>query len=561
MAAVCLVGSLGVGLTASAAHADETKPVPGPIDHSSIAGSQVDRHMGHPLQYQPKATKKAAPEGKQSPQALTAGRAVPGDVDGDRISDIVEIGLNGRTFLSTSKNNSHELGLGAIDTALLPGDIDNNGEGDLIVRTVTGELRWYTGSQISGTPVSYVVIGTGWNIYNRITSAGDLSGDGHPDLVAREPGGDLYLYKGLGNGRFGDRIKIGNGWGIYDQVTVAGDLTGDGESDLLARLPDGTLYRYDGNGSGGFKDRVQIGFGWQAYNQIVAGGDWNGDGAFEVLARTYSGGMYKYSSLGNGQFGDRVWMVDNTNYTAVFANMGGAVQRGKGAVFGVESNNTLFYYGANNKGGFEDRSSVTTDWTFPLFHLNSLGTDYTSDLLTVDGNNSLYTLENGGHVLEPNWGGNTATFSPGDLNRDGYNDLVTRQGNGDLYLYRAYGDSVLSSQPIFLGQGWNIYNAVIGAGDMTGDGIGDVVARTSGGDLYVYPGLGNNYLGDRIKIGNGWGIYDRLVAPGDMDGDGLADIIARDSSGKLFSYGAKQYGGLKDRVQIGNGWGVYKAIA
>jgi hypothetical protein len=60
-----------------------------------------------------------------------------------------------------------------------------------------------------------VKTGTGWNAYNTLLGIGDLSHDGHPDLLARDPSGVLWRYDGTGDGHFGARVKVGTGWTPY----------------------------------------------------------------------------------------------------------------------------------------------------------------------------------------------------------------------------------------------------------------------------------------------------------------------------------------------------------
>ncbi|MFG3700781.1 FG-GAP repeat domain-containing protein [Micromonospora sp. NPDC047620] len=55
----------------------------------------------------------------------------------------------------------------------------------------------------------------GWNIYNSVVAIGDLDEDGHNDLVARDAGGLLWRYSGLGNGSFAARVQAGSGWNIF----------------------------------------------------------------------------------------------------------------------------------------------------------------------------------------------------------------------------------------------------------------------------------------------------------------------------------------------------------
>jgi hypothetical protein len=67
----------------------------------------------------------------------------------------------------------------------------------------------------------------------------------------------------------GDGEQIGTGWNQFDWIFSAGDFSGDGKVDILARnVYDGKLYMYRGNGSGG----------WIPGGPIVVGTGWYGSG-------------------------------------------------------------------------------------------------------------------------------------------------------------------------------------------------------------------------------------------------------------------------------------------
>ena len=44
------------------------------------------------------------------------------------------------------------------------------------------------------------------------TGAGDISGDGHVDLLVKDPTGTLWSYRGTGDGHFLKRRAVGIGW-------------------------------------------------------------------------------------------------------------------------------------------------------------------------------------------------------------------------------------------------------------------------------------------------------------------------------------------------------------
>ncbi|MFD7867929.1 FG-GAP-like repeat-containing protein [Streptomyces sp. NPDC059783] len=194
-------------------------------------------------------------------------------------------------------------------TEAVPFDsVDGDRCNDVLLRMRSGELRAYRPNCGSGlfltTP--YTKVGLGWNVYDELTSPGDLTGDGRADLIARETStGLLFLYESKGGGAFKSRVQIGKGWKGY-LIVGAGDLNGDGKGDLLARDKAGVLWRYAGTGKGTLAPRVRVGGGWQVYNALVGIGDISGDGKADLVARDTSGVLWSYRGDGKGLFAARV---------------------------------------------------------------------------------------------------------------------------------------------------------------------------------------------------------------------------------------------------------------
>nr|WP_237551735.1 VCBS repeat-containing protein [Streptomyces sp. SID8367] len=207
-------------------------------------------------------------------------------------------------------------------TAVPFGDLTWDDDNETLVRTTGGELRSYrTGGGALKTTTSYIKLGTGWNAYNVLTSPGDLTGDGRPDLLARKSStGDIYVFAGKSDGTLAAGKKIRSAWTTYTHIVGVGDLNGDGIGDVLARRTDGTLFRYDGAGDGTLKDRVTVFTDWgSTYKTIVGVGDITGDGKNDLVVRDTSGNLYRNDGKGNGSFTSRTKIASGwSTYKGVF---------------------------------------------------------------------------------------------------------------------------------------------------------------------------------------------------------------------------------------------------
>ncbi|MFI2734116.1 FG-GAP-like repeat-containing protein [Streptomyces sp. NPDC018711] len=163
-------------------------------------------------------------------------------------------------------------------------------------------------------------------------------------------------------------------------------------------------------------------------------------------------------------------------------------------------------------------------------------------------------------VIGSGWGQYDVLTSPGDLNGDGYTDLVARQAStGDVYFYGGTADHRVKSR-VRIGTNWKLYKKLLGAGDLNGDGRGDLLGVDASGVLWRYYSTATGGVTARVKAGTGWGIYSSLVGVGDLSGDGCADLVARDTTGKLFAYDGTCRGTYGSRRLVGSGWNTFKAL-
>ncbi|MFD9483582.1 FG-GAP repeat domain-containing protein [Streptomyces sp. NPDC059991] len=199
------------------------------------------------------------------------------------------------------------------------------GNGDLVARDRSGVLWYYRGSGDGDAPfLSRSRVGGGWQVYDTLVGAGDVTGDGRPDLLARDQAGTLWLYKGTGNpsAPFAPRTRVGGGWNTYTTIVGGTDLTGDGRPDLVARDHSGVLWLYRGTGqaTAPFANRTRVGGGWNTYTALTSPGDLSGHGhGGSLLARDHDGRLWIYAATGktDALFGPRLeigagWNTYNT---------------------------------------------------------------------------------------------------------------------------------------------------------------------------------------------------------------------------------------------------------
>lgn len=241
-------------------------------------------------------------------------------------------------------------------------------------RDAAGRLWQYRGEPVVASHSFYDArrqVGTGWNIYDTMTIVAPLKADGTGELVGRDRSGVLWLYRGSGKFSvpFTPRTRVGGGWGGFTQLTGAGDVTGDGRADLLARDRSGVLwlYRGTGNASAPFAPRTRIGGGWNAYNLTTAGTDVTGDGRADLLARDASGTLWLYPGTGSASapYLRRVrvgggWQA----YTHIVA-VGDLLVDGHPDLLATDARGSLWYYAGTGTAAhpFAPRRAIGTDWT------------------------------------------------------------------------------------------------------------------------------------------------------------------------------------------------------
>ncbi|MEV0153387.1 glycoside hydrolase domain-containing protein [Micromonospora sp. NPDC050686] len=243
----------------------------------------------------------------------------------------------------------------------MPGDFTGDGWPDLVARqTSNGSLYVYPGNGTSLTGRS--VVGTGWNGMDAIIRT-DFTGDGREDVIGRvKSTGEAWLYPRTGSG-WGSRSRIGTGWNILREITPAGDFNRDGNRDLLAvQTSNGYLYLYPGRGTG-FGTRAIVGSGWNGMDELAGVGDFNRDGYPDLIARQKSNGnLYLYPGRGTG-FSPRIQVGSGWNGLRDLVGVGDFNDDGYPDLIAVEKSTNYLYLYRGKGTGFVGRVRIGTGWS------------------------------------------------------------------------------------------------------------------------------------------------------------------------------------------------------
>jgi hypothetical protein len=449
---------------------------------------------------------------------------------------------------------------GKVDLVAAPGDLNGDGFADLVARSTSGTTTTYAGSR-NGV-VSRLTSSTRFTTMDQLTGVGDLDEDGRKDLVARNARtGRLVLYPGRGKGAFDDPRLLARGWDRFDLTTGAGDLDGDGHVDLVAR-DGGRLYLVRGTGSGVRRPRLISGGGWDAFDVVTGRGDATGDGVPDLLARVRrTGTTYVFPGDGKGGVAPRIGGWSRFAGMEWLALGGQLAASGRPDVVGVSPRGRLRVYphsGRRNLGAVVDTGTVL-DGVDLLLNVGDWNGDGRGDVMTRDASTGTMHFRAGRSgdrlaapvVARRGFAGVTSLAAAGDMDRDGYPDLVGTGRNGVDRVYpsngrRGFGTSYVL-RPSVRGTGQ------VGVGLRDGDRTPDTAVRRADGTLWLW----SSKSGEVTRAATRLRRYDWVRGLGDLDGDGRADLVTRHrTNGRLYLLPGTT-DGFGSRRLIGTGFARY----
>ncbi|MEU0029699.1 FG-GAP-like repeat-containing protein [Streptomyces sp. NPDC006335] len=246
---------------------------------------------------------------------------------------------------------------------------------------------------------------------------------------------------------------------------------------------------------------------------------------------------------------------------------------GIGDLVTLDSSGALAFQPGTGRGTFSGQVSGS-GWATSVkaVPFGDLSGDRCNDVLVRLSSGALRAYKPGcGAALKPStpytslgtsgWNQYDVLTAPGDVTKDGRPDLIARSSStGTVYLYKGTGTGTLSAR-VKLYDNWKTYKKVVGAGDLNGDGVGDLLAQDTANNLYRYYGKGDGTFSARTKLYTAWGgSYNAVVGVGDITGDGRADLVSRDTGGTVWRNDGDGKGSYGARTKIASGWQGYKGL-
>lgn len=247
-----------------------------------------------------RSARNAGPDRATGYEAALADLDGDGDLDAAIARDLLPVLL---LFNDGDANftQARELGPVAQARSIAAADLDGDGDQDLVLVQRGEANRYFLNDGEGGFGADIELTGAWQTIQVAID---DVDGDDRLDLVFSNRGGEgVVLYRGLTEGGFAEPVLLGGELEMEIRAIELGDVTGDGHPDIIAGGMEAQSLIFVNDGLGGF-GRVER-FG--AETDVVFGlalADFNQDGAMDI-------------AVANGGVRNRIYFRDSEGFVAL----------------------------------------------------------------------------------------------------------------------------------------------------------------------------------------------------------------------------------------------------
>jgi len=544
-------------------------------------------------------------------------RFITGDLNGDTYPDIAAFDHENSTLIILLNNGDGTFQAAVVyeDVLVLPSgiaavDMDFDGDLDLAVPSDFAFALTFFLNGGDGTFDNHQSMYAGDFVSDIV--AADLNGDAIPDLALSDEqvhsGAVLHICLGRPEGFYDDPVTIPGGHAAT--MLIAEDLDGDGCLDLASA--NGwyhTISVLQGYGNGTFGAPLLFGAAGQAW--ALAAGDLDGDGRpdlvmpnllgddLAVLINDSEASPLIFTGPGPGYDNPPEVRVFNLRAggdpLVTFAAYGPdryGVNVASGSLTGSALPAILTgagpgdIYGPHVRG-FTVQGEPLAGLSFLAYGTNKWGVNVAAGDIDGDGYDEIITGAGPGEVFGPHvrafdydgtpgvtpvpgvsyfaygtpkWGANVAA---GDIDGDGYDEILTGPGPGNIYgpHIRGWdvdgGSATAIGAVSYLAYGTNKKGAKVTCGDLDGDGIDEIVTSPGPSSFFAAHVRGWNYDGASLSAmadvsffawPSSAARYGANVEAGtDLDGDGRADLLvgggpdpAIGTEVKVFTYDGSQ---------------------